>query len=422
MDPKELEARRIAILERIDNLGPDDDADALVAEADEVRSQIDEYNGKVAKANEARSRLSDVGFDRPTPTGDTNPGDAGDQRGGGQDAENRVGPKGLVDYFMESGDLEEFRSTRVGRRTQSGGSQGGTVVEGVDTRSLITGVGGISNILDPIPRTPGIVQAVADRPLGLVDLLTQVPSTSDAFGYVRDNSSTPQGTAAETAEGGTKPESTYTWELVTDTIKTVAHWTDIARQALDDHTQLRGLVQTRLFYGLAYRVDNQIINGDGTSNTMVGILNTSGINSYNTGVGNDEAKIISLRRGKTLVRHNEYAANVVILNPDDWETVELSTDDTGRWRVTPNVQDNLTPRIWGMNVVDTNTVAAGTALEGDAKLGATLYDRQRAALYVTDSDASKFRQNILTLLAELRLGLAVNRPKAWTKIVFQGAE
>jgi HK97 family phage major capsid protein len=155
---------------------------------------------------------------------------------------------------------------------------------------------------------------------------------------------------------------------------------------------------------------------------MVGILNTSGINSYNTGVGNDEAKIISLRRGKTLVRHNEYAANVVILNPDDWETVELSTDDTGRWRVTPNVQDNLTPRIWGMNVVDTNTVAAGTALEGDAKLGATLYDRQRAALYVTDSDASKFRQNILTLLAELRLGLAVNRPKAWTKIVFQGAE
>jgi HK97 family phage major capsid protein len=422
MDPKELEARRIALLERIDNAGAEDDIDALVAEVDEVRAQIDEHNTKVAKANEARARLSDVGFARPAPTGDTNPGDGGEKREGENKSESRVSPRGLAEYFMDSPDLEEFRSTRVGRMVNTGGSQGGVQVEGVDTRSLITGIGGVSGVLDPIDRLPGIVNAVADRPLGLVDIITTINSSSDAFSYVRDNTSTPQGGATEVAEGGTKPESTYTWELVTDTIKTVAHWTDIARQALDDHTQLRGLVQTRLFYGLAYRVDNQIINGDGTSNTMVGILATSGINAYDTGSGNDEPKIISLRRAKTLVRHNEYAANVVVLNPDDWETIELSTDDTGRWRVTPNVQENLNSRIWGMNVVETNTIAAGTALEGDFRLGANLYDRQRAALYVTDSDASKFRSNILTLLAELRLGLAVVRPKSFAKIVFRGSE
>jgi HK97 family phage major capsid protein len=416
MDPKELEARRTALLERIDNAGAEDDIDALVAEVDEVRGLIDEYNAKVAKADELRARLRESGVSRPAPAAANDDGDA-EKRDDDKKTETRLGPRGVVEQFLGSADLADYRTKRIGNR-----SQGGIQLEGVEVRSLITSTGGVSNVLDPVERIPGITQLVADRPLRLADLITTVTVSGDAVAYVRDNSSTPFGAATEVAEGGTKPETTYTWELVTDTVKTVAHWMDISRQALDDHAQLRDLAQFRLFYGLAYRVDGQIANGDGTSNTMTGILNTSGINSYDTGAGNDEPKIISLRRGKTLVRHAEYAANVVVLHPDDWETVELSTDDTGRWRVTPNVQENLNPRIWGMNVVDTTTIAAGTALEGDFRLGATLYDRKQAALYVTDSDASKFRQNILTLLAELRLGLGVNRPKAFTKVVFRGSE
>ncbi len=108
------------------------------------------------------------------------------------------------------------------------------------------------------------------------------------------------------------------------------------------------------------------------------------------------------------------------MHPDNWETVELSVDNQAAWRVTNNPQNNLTYRIWGMDVVETPAIAKGTALVGDFRMGATLFDRQQAALYVTDSDADKFRMNIITLLAELRVGFAVLRPKAFTHVTFNG--
>jgi len=408
MDRKALEARLAELAKRITPEATSEELDTLGTEIDEARAQLEAIDVKVAKANEMRARLRTDGISRPEPEPE-------DKRETGEKPEV-LDRRSVVDAFVSSPDVSEYRSYRLGTR-----SQGGIQIDGIEARALIGNTA--ANVLDPTPRIPGLtVSVVEDRPPRLADLLTTVRVTGDSMAYVRDNSPSPQGAATEVAEGAEKPEATYTWELITDTIKTVAHWMDISRQALDDHQQLRDLVQGRLFYGLSYRVDGQIANGTGASNTMTGILNTAGINTYDTGLGNDEARIISLRRAKTLVRADEYMATAAVLNPDDWEKVELSTDDMGRWRVTPNVQDNLSPRIWGMTVVDTTSIAAGTALIGDFRLGATLYDRMAAALYVTDSDASKFRSNILTLLAELRLGLGVNRPSAFAKITFRGSE
>jgi HK97 family phage major capsid protein len=207
MDPKELEARRTALLERIDNAPAEDDIDALVAEADELRAQIDDYNARVAKAEAARARLRESDLSRPAPTFADNLGDAekGSRQDGDkdQDTETRVGRNGFVEQFLGSEDLRHYRAHRIGNR-----SQGGIQLEGVDTRSLITSTGGVSNVLDPIERLPGITQLTADRPLRLADLITTVSVSGDAVAYVRDNSSTPYGAATEVAEGGSKPEVT----------------------------------------------------------------------------------------------------------------------------------------------------------------------------------------------------------------------
>ena len=42
-------------------------------------------------------------------------------------------------------------------------------------------------------------------------------------------------------------------------------------------------------------------------------------------------------------------------------------------------------------------------------------------MYITDSDADKFRKNILTMLAEKRAALSVWRPKAFVKVTFTPA-
>lgn len=268
-------------------------------------------------------------------------------------------------------------------------------------------------------RSPVVPQVNADRRPSLADLIDRQPTGTNAVEYVRDTSSPGGGgAAAETAEGALKPEAPMSFEIVTDSVRVVAHWVQITRQAAEDNAQLMAYIGGRLTYGLDYRLDNQLLNGNGTSPNLRGILNTTGLNLHAPAAA--EARVISIRRSMTLCQVDEYNPTGAVLHPNDWELVELSTDNNGLFRVTPNVGDAMAPRIWGLNVVATTAMASGSALVGDFRMGATLWDRQAAQVYITDSHASTFTSNVLTLLAELRVGLSVYRPSAFCRITFNG--
>ena len=57
----------------------------------------------------------------------------------------------------------------------------------------------------------------------------------------------------------------------------------------------------------------------------------------------------------------------------------------------------------------------GTFLVGSFREGATLWERDTDRLHLSDSHASNFTSNILTLLAELRAALTVLKPSAFVK-------
>ncbi len=404
MDVKTFEAEKADLVTRMN--ADDLTAEGLTAiesELDALESRMAEYNAAVSKREELSRRIGESKLTRPsvkTPA----PVDVEDAP--------KVDTRSLAERFVQSTNVQEYRSYGIGR-----GGRAGIELKGVEARALITTTSTVN--LSPNQRIPGIVPTVADRTPRLANLMNTVQVSGNAIEYVRDNTPAPAGAAAEVPEGTLKPEATYTWELVTDTVKTIAHWTDITRQALDDEPQLQGLVQGRLFYGLAHRVDTAILNGNGLGANITGLLNTPGILTNAPAVA--EAQVVTIRRSITQVQVNEYAANAVVMHPENWQILELSTDTTAAWRVTTNPQEAMTPRIWGLDVIPTTAIAVGTALVGDFAMGATLYDRQAPALYVTDSDADKFRSNIITLLAELRVGLGVNRPKAFSRVTFNGA-
>jgi len=52
---------------------------------------------------------------------------------------------------------------------------------------------------------------------------------------------------------------------------------------------------------------------------------------------------------------------------------------------------------------------------GSFREGATLWERDTDRLHLSDSHASNFTSNILTLLAELRAALTVLKPSAFVK-------
>lgn len=417
----DLLERRDAILAELEdeNTTPDRVTE-LETEGRSVAEQIERQNAAQKKAAETRASLLRLQpFQAPAPDqtkddgnrGWMSPGEVRERENNdGGEMETRVDP--LV-KFIESDRFAEHRSNgyrgkvgfdwpsfvrEVRAPIDSGATSGGAFIR--PDRSLTVPV---TNV---------------DRPLRLADLIDRQNTGSNTVEYVRDTSAAGAGAAAEVAEGAVKPEAPYTFEVVTDTVRTVAHWVQITRQSADDNQQLMGYVRGRLAYGLDFRLDQQIINGNGTSPNLRGILNTTGINLHAPVAA--EARVISIRKAVTLCQIDEYAPNTTVLHPSDWELVELSTDTGGMFRVSPNVANALAPRIWGLNVVPTTAIASGTGLVGDFRMGATLWDRQDTQLFLTDSHASTFTSNILTLLAELRAALSVWRPSAFCKITFNG--
>lgn len=398
----DLHQRRSELLALLENPAPDLDVAATVAEAEDIATRITAANTAARSAAEARRRLLDaVPVERD---GGVTP----DNDGGGQRVRTyeRAG-----DLLLNSESFQQFRA-----RNNTGNAQI-TLPGGL--RALIdnsaTSAGAFQN-----PQRPTDVPVVnADRQPRLADLVDRRTTDSNTVEYVQETTTTPEGAAAEVAEGGAKAEATYTFAVVSEPVRTVAHWVNITRQSADDNSMMRGYIEGRLAFGLEHRLDSQILNGNGTSPNLRGILNVTGTGTYTAPAS--EAAVISIRRAITEAQDSEYEPDTVVLRPIDWERTELSMDDNGMFRVTPNAANRIEQRIWGLAVVVTTAIAANKFLVGAFRMGATLWERQGTTILVTDSHASNFTSNILTILAEMRAALAVWRPKAFVEGDFDAA-
>ncbi|MDQ3155297.1 MAG: phage major capsid protein [Actinomycetota bacterium] len=397
----ELLERRDAILAELDddNTPPERIAE-LDTESRGVFEGIESHNAAQARRVEMRGQLSGAQASPAAgrPAAPTAP--AAEQR-----------PQSLGQRFLDSPALTEFRNAGYT------GTRGMDL--NLDLRAVVDNAGTSGGAFQNPARPMDLPATNSDRAPRVMDLLDQRQTDSNTVEYVRDTSAAGGGgTAAEVAEGSAKPEATYTFLVVVEPVRTIAHWVPITRQAADDNAQLRGYIEGRLIYGLQFRIDSQIINGNGTAPNLRGILNVTGIGVYAPGAA--EARVISIRKAITLTQIAEYAPTGVVLHPADWELVELSQDSQGMFRVNPNVANALAPRIWGLNVVPTTAIASGTGLVGDFKMGATWWDRQQTRVLISDSHSTFFTENKLAVLAEARGALAVWRPAAFAKITFNG--
>ena len=74
------------------------------------------------------------------------------------------------------------------------------------------------------------------------------------------------------------------------------------------------------------------------------------------------------------------------------------------------IGDEASPR---NPVVQTQAMAAGKFLSGAFKLGAQVFDRWQARVEVATENEDDFIKNLVTILAEERLALAVYRPETF---------
>ena len=257
-----LTEQRDEIMRLLQDETYDGDVAELMQRADTVAAQIDQANQREARLRTLRAANLPAGDPQPNPEQRQQPGMQPDDQG-------RQHPVSAAEAFVRSKALETFRGN---------GKRGQFSVDATDFRAAPVGTVTTGTQPQQNTRVPGIIPQNPDMPLLVANLLDRQTSDGTTLEYMRDTSG-PQSTwnkAAVVAEGADKPKSgPFTFDLITTTLKTVAHWVPITRQAADDNSQLMGYINGRLTYGLEYKLDREILTGNGTTE-MQGILTTPG--------------------------------------------------------------------------------------------------------------------------------------------------
>jgi HK97 family phage major capsid protein len=291
-----------------------------------------------------------------------------------------------------------------------------------DSKALITGVSDTSAGAivqnDQIGLQVGL--DLFQRPLTIRDVITNGQTDSDTIEYSRvtaitnNAAPTPEATSsatpglggvavgAYTTAHGVKPESSMTLEKVSTTVKTIAHWLPATKRALSDAGQIRTLIDNFLRYGLEEELEDQIVSGAGTGENFEGILTVSGTQTQAW----DTNLLVTTRKAKTKVRTvGRSRANAFLLSPEDNERIDLLRDDSGGAGTGSflfgSPAGNQVQTLWG--------------LVGDFRK-AVLWDREQAAVQVSDSHNDFFVRNLVAILAEMRAGFGVVQPSAFVEI------
>lgn len=309
--------------------------------------------------------------------------------------------------------VDRIRSGRWGARDGQGGRSGmyaADSVAGVVDPTLGDPTGADFARLGP---WQGILPQLRRR-LSVLDLIpTETMQFGSSFHYTQELGSFD--TAAETAELSTKPPADVDYEDAEVTAITIAHWFKTSRQSLADVPQLQASLNTRLIYGVFRRIENQILSGTGVADTLLGILNTTGIGSV--AFSATEALTDLTLDAITEVLDQDAYPDAVLLNPIDAasmlknKTVEsgVRLDSSGAFSAMPQT-------IWDLPMIKNRVIPVGTALVGDWSQGATLWVREGVSIRSSDSDQDDFVKDRITLLGEARVGISVQRPACFCTV------
>ena len=240
------------------------------------------------------------------------------------------------------------------------------------------------------------------------DLLSVVQISSGSVEWPSQSGRT--ASAAPVAETVAKPESDVTFEMKTANARVIAHWMKASKQVLSDSPQLRGIIDTELLQGLELAEENQLLNGDGTGQNLLGLIpqatafTASGLPSLG------DVNIIDMIALAALqVANAFYEADGAVINAGDFLAMRTLKDAQGQYILGSPIQ-NVAPVLWGIPLVSTSAMSSGKMLVGAFKLQ-TIFDRWDARIetgFVTDD----FIKNLVTILAEERLALGVKAPGA----------
>lgn len=280
----------------------------------------------------------------------------------------------------------------------------------VQVKAITTAVGSVGQAIAP-DRREGIMM-LPNRRMTIRDLLMPGRTSSGVIVYSKESGFT--NNAAVVPEGTRKPESGITAVSVTETVKKIATFVKASTEVMSDLPQLRSIIDMRLRYMLAFREEAQLLMGSGVGNNLNGLYTQATAFVAPTGADAAVTPIDRLRVAMLQAELAEFPSDGIVLNPINWANIEMQKDGEGRYLI-GNPQGTLAPTLWNRPVVATQAMTVGQFLVGAFGLAAQIFDREDANVVISTENESDFVDNLLTILIEERLALAVYRPESLIK-------
>lgn len=334
-------------------------------------------------------------------------------------AEKLMESFGTIDV-KEEGEEGEAKAKSIGEKAAeavkaSGASAKAKVdvtVDGVKSASVMTLPSSIQPALTDVDTR--IVEGYR-RPLLIADLFSTERISGNALTYFVE-SSTVEGSPAATNEGAKKPMVSFGDPApVTVALAKIASYMKESSELVEDAPWLADAINGRGMYLHELVVEDFLVSA---------LTGTSGIGT--------SAELTADGIFKAMMKvqtDSGFAADAIVINPVDYQTLRLAKDSNnqyygggyfyGAYGNTPIAEQ---PSLWGMRTVVTAAIPQGSCIVGAFKTGASIVRKSGVTVNIANTNEDDFIKNLITILIEERLNLAVRRPKAFVLIEAEESE
>ncbi|MFT9661152.1 phage major capsid protein [Mycobacteroides abscessus subsp. abscessus] len=286
-----------------------------------------------------------------------------------------------------------------------------------DTHTITGWAGGVPLLTD---YDRNVVRAYRPR-LTIADLLGSGTLSGNAISYLVEGAR--EGDFATVAETGAKPQMHYVNPTpVVDGLKKIAGFIKLSDEFIEDAEFLVSEIDVRLIYDLGWREEQQLLNGNGVGQNLVGLLNRAGIQTETATGPDDNADAIFRARTKVDTATG-LPVDGLVIHPLDYQQFRLAKDGNKQYYGGGFFQGQYgngavlsEPPLWGIPTVVTPAITAGTVLVGAYGMASTLYRKGGVRVESTNSHSDDFTDNLVTIRAEERVALAVRVPLGFTKV------
>jgi HK97 family phage major capsid protein len=185
---------------------------------------------------------------------------------------------------------------------------------------------------------------------------------------------------------------------------------------LDDFTELMGFLQSSLGYYVGLGEEKEMLAGDGTGEHLHGLIPQA--TAFNAGLLPSAAKgwtkidVLGAAVEQVAIA-TELDPTFAVLNPVDWWGIRLTKDSYGHYILGEPGMPNVNPSIFGVTIIPTTSIAAGTFLVGSGSSAAIeIRDRMETQIEISTEHSDYFVRNLIAIRAEKRVALLTKRPGA----------